>query len=342
MQIKKRNWTIFERNDICIDMYKGKKIIQPPFLQAGDKVALVSPAYWVPQEALQQAAETIKGWGLQPVIGPHTNNLNVNAYAGTADERAADLRWALEDDTIKAVFCSRGGYGSIHLLNRIPVECYQQHPKWLIGHGDITMLLYAIAYAGVMCIHGPMAFQIAASQEPATTIIRNILFGTLPQYRIPSSPYNRCGHAEGILVGGNLSCYSAVAGTKIHLATKHDIILFIEEMEESLHDIDRLFYMLRLQYDFECVKGIIFGSFTSIKYDLQYGSVEQMLISHLHDYDIPVCCGFPVGSDSCIPLIEGAPCSLDVMSDHVELTFNIKGGVKPYEADMSIPRLIKD
>ena len=130
-------------------MYQGRKIVQPPYLNEGDKVALVSPAYWVPQEALQQAADTIKSWGLQPVIGPHTNNLNVNAYAGTADERAADLLWALEDDTIKAVVCSRGGYGSIHLLNRIPQEYYHQHPKWLIGHGDITILLYAVSCAGV-------------------------------------------------------------------------------------------------------------------------------------------------------------------------------------------------
>lgn len=323
-------------------MYQGKKIIQPPYLKAGDKVALVSPAYWVPQEAIHQAAETIKSWGLQPVVGPHTNSLNVDAYAGTADERAADLLWALEDDSIKAIVCSRGGYGSIHLLNRVPIESYQQHPKWLIGHGDITMLLYAIAYAGVMCIHGPMAYQIASSQEPATSITRDILFGKLPQYRIPSHPYNRSGHAEGILVGGNLSSYSAVAGTKIHLASKHDIILFIEEVEESLHDIDRLFYMLRLQYDFERVKGIIFGTFSSIKYDLQYGCVEQMLIAHLHDYDIPVCCGFPVGSNSCIPLIEGAPCSLDVASDHATLTFNINGCVEPYDVNDANSKLIKE
>ncbi len=323
-------------------MYQGKKIIQPPYLKAGDKVALVSPAYWVPQEAIQQAAETIKSWGLQPVVGPHTNSLNVNAYAGTADERAADLLWALEDDSIKAIICSRGGYGSIHLLNRIPVETYQQHSKWLIGHGDITMLLYAIAYAGIMCVHGPMAYQIASSQEPATSITRNILFGTLPQYKIPGHPYNRSGHAEGILVGGNLSSYSTVAGTKIHLASKHDIILFIEEVEESLHDIDRLFYMLRLQYDFDRVKGIIFGTFSSIRYDLQYGSVEQMLIAHLHDYDIPVCCGFPVGSNSCIPLIEGAPCSLDVTTDHAMLTFNIKGDVEPYDVNIDNSKLMKE
>jgi muramoyltetrapeptide carboxypeptidase len=323
-------------------MYQGKKMIQPSYLKEGDKVALVSPAYWVPQEALQQAADTIRSWGLQPIIGPHTNNLNVNAYAGTADERAADLIWALEDDTIKAVVCSRGGYGSIHLLNRIPAEKFQQHPKWIIGHGDIAILLYAIAGANVMSIHGPMAFQIASSQEPATSITRNILFGTLPQYRIPANPYNRIGHAEGILIGGNLSSISAIAGSRFHLLSKQNVILFIEEVEESLHSIDRLFYSLSLKLNFENVKGIIFGTFNSVRYDLQYGSVEQMLIAHLHNYEIPVCCGFPVGSNSCFPLIEGALCSLDVRGDSATLTYNIKGSVEPYEVDIDTPQLLKE
>jgi len=323
-------------------MYQGKKMIQPSYLKEGDKVALVSPAYWVPQEALQQAADTIRSWGLQPIIGPHTNNLNVNAYAGTADERAADLIWALDDDTIKAVVCSRGGYGSIHLLNRIPAEKFQQHPKWIIGHGDIAILLYAIAGANVMSIHGPMAFQIASSQEPATSITRNILFGTLPQYRIPANPYNRIGHAEGILIGGNLSSISAIAGSRFHLLSKQNVILFIEEVEESLHSIDRLFYSLSLKLNFENVKGIIFGTFNSVRYDLQYGSVEQMLIAHLHNYDIPVCCGFPVGSNSCFPLIEGALCSLDVRGDSATLTYNIKGSVEPYEVDIDTPQLLKE
>lgn len=323
-------------------MYQGKKIVQPSYLKEGDKVALVSPAYWVPQEALEQAAEAIKKWGLQPVIGPHTNSLNVNAYAGTADERAADLLWALEDDAIRAVICSRGGYGAIHLLNRIPQECYLQHPKWFIGHGDITTLLYTIVGAGVMCIHGPMAFQIASCQEPASSITRNILFGTLPQYKISGNPYNQVGCAEGILVGGNLSSYSSIVGTRFHLPPKQDIILFIEEVEESLHSIDRLFYMLRLQLDFERVKGIIFGTFSSIKYDLQYGSVEQMLIAHLHEYEIPVCCGFPVGSNSCIPLIEGAPCSLEVSLDKAVLTYHIKGTCQPFDIENEKQQMIKE
>ena len=323
-------------------MYQGKKNIQPPYLKPGDKVAFISPAYWVPQEALLMAAETVKSWGLQPVIGPHTNNLNVNAYAGTDDERAADLLWALEDDSIKAIICSRGGYGSIHLLTRVPQECWTQHPKWLIGHGDITTLLYAVASAGIMSIHGPMAFQMAGHQELATAITRDILFGTIPQYKIPANPYNRIGHAEGILLGGNLSSYSIISGTKFRFPSNKNIILFIEEVEESLHSIDRLFYMLTLQHDFERVKGIIFGSFNSIKYDLQYGSVEQMLIAHLSEYDIPVCCGFPVGSNSCIPILEGAPCSLNVTSQGATLTFNIRGSVEPYDIDLSNQKLIKE
>lgn len=99
--------------------------------------------------------------------------------------------------------------------------------------------------------------------------------------------------------------------------------------------------MLLLQLDFERVKGIIFGTFNSIKYDLQYGSVEQMLIAHLHDYDIPVCCGFPVGSNSCIPLIEGAPCSLDVTIERAALTYNIKGTCQPYDIEKEMQQLIK-
>lgn len=314
-----------------------RNIVQPPYLKEGDKVALVSPAYWVPQEAILQAAETILSWGLQPVLGPHTNNLNVNAYAGTADERAEDLIWALKDDTIKAIVCSRGGYGTLHLLNRIPVEYYQQHPKWIIGHGDISVLLYAVASAGVVCLHGPMAFQIAGSQEPATSLTRQILFGTLPQYKIPTNQYNKLGHAEGILVGGNLCSYCSVAGTKYQLPPDQDIILFLEEVEESLHGIDRLFYMLTLQQNFDRVKGIILGTFNSIKYDLQYGSVEQMLIAHLRNYDIPVCCGFPIGSNSCIPLVVGAPVHSTSPPTTPPLPTRWKGPQCPMRSTPSIP-----
>jgi muramoyltetrapeptide carboxypeptidase len=311
-------------------MTPGKKIVQPSFLQAGDKVALVSPAYWIPKEAIQAAAETLRNWGLEPVIGPHTNKMNVNAYAGTADERAADLLWALNDDSIKGIICSRGGYGSIHLLRRIAEENYSRHPKWLMGHGDITFLLHRMVSAGVMCIHGPMAFQIDDHQNLSTNIARDILMGTIPQYEVPCHPQNRCGHAEGILIGGNLSSISAIAGTPYFIPPTKDVILFFEDEEESLHNIDRLFYQLRLLSNFPQVKGIIFGMFSTIKFDMEFNSVEEMLVAHLADCDIPICCGFPVGSNSNIPLIEGAPCALDVTPEKTILTFQNEGERKRY------------
>lgn len=322
-------------------MIQRKKIVRPAFLKEGDKVALVSPAYWIPQESIQEAAETVKSWGLHPVIGPHTNSLNVNVYAGTADERVSDILWALKDDSIKAIICTRGGYGSIHLLNRIHTETYQQYPKWLIGHGDITTLLNAVVSAGVMSIHGPMAFQMAYGEQLDSRITHDILLGTIPQYKIPGNDHNRCGHAEGVLVGGNLSSYSSIAGTRFFLPPDQDIILFIEEVEESLHDIDRLFYMLQLQNGFERVKGVVFGSFCSIKFDLQFGSVEQMLVAHLRNLDIPVCCGFPVGSNSCLPLIMGAHCSLDVSVEEVTLTFNVEGNMHTYYIEKQSQQMIK-
>ena len=318
-----------------------ENMILPPFLKPGDKVALISPAYWVAQEAIMEAAVVVESWGLQPVIGEHTNCLNVDVYAGTANERESVLIWALEDDSIKAIICTRGGYGSIHLLNRVSQDMYRKHPKWLIGHGDVTTLLYAVAGAGVMSLHGPMAYQISAKQEPASSVLRNILFGKVPQYGLVSSSHNQCGRAEGILIGGNLSSYSTIAGSRFNLPPGKDIILFLEEVEEALHDIDRLFYMLRLQLDFERVKGIIFGSFSSIKFDLQYGSVEQMLIAHLNDLDIPIACGFPFGSNTCMPMIEGAPCVLDVTANRTLLTFNIEGEAEFVELENATPYLMR-
>lgn len=323
-------------------MYQGKRIIQPPFLKKGDKVALIAPAYWVAEEAILMAADVLRGWELEPVIGVHSNNLNVDAYAGTADERATDLMNAFEDDSIKAIICSRGGYGSIHLMNRIPLEVYQQHPKWLLGHGDVSILLNAMVAAGVMCVHGPMGFQIAAAQEPTSTVVRDLLFGTVPQYKVAAHACNRCGHAEGVLVGGNLSSYASVTKTTYHLSPDQDIILFIEDLEESLHSIDRLFYSLLLQPDFKRVKGVILGTFTSIRYDLQFSSVEQMLIEHLKELDIPVCCGFPVGSDICLPLIEGAPCTLDVTEKETLLTFQMEGASKVCEIQAEQVHLMRE
>ncbi len=300
------------------------KIIQPAFLKQGDKVALISPAYWLPKEAIEEAAKQIRKWGLTPIIGPHTNEQESQAYAGDADRRAEDLKWALEDDDIKAVICCRGGYGSLHLLNRIAPACYLENPKWLVGYGDITALLCAQVKAGVMAIHGPMGLQLAARQSFDVRMLRDLLFGTIPQYDVKGHPNNIAGKAQGILLGGNLSTFTSVSCTGF-TPTDRDIILFIEESEESLHHIDRLFYMLNLYDKRKQIKGVILGEFNSLKHDLANDSVENMLVQHLHGLDIPVCCGFPVGTNHCPPLIVGAEVTLDVNEQTASLTFHMEG-----------------
>jgi muramoyltetrapeptide carboxypeptidase len=133
-----------------------------------------------------------------------------------------------------------------------------------------------------------------------------------------------------------------ISGTKFQISPKQDIILFIEEVEESLHNIDRMFYAITLQNSFDRIKGIILGTFSSIKYDLQYGSAEQMLIEHLRSYNIPICCGFPVGSNSCIPLIVGAQCSLDISTEKAVLTFMGKGTMESNQLEQANPQLVKE
>lgn len=322
-------------------MVKGKEIVRPPYLNKGDKVAFISPAYWLAEEAILQATEVVRSWGLQPILGKHTNCQEAGAYEGNADERVSDLHWALKQDDVKAIVCSRGGYGSIHLLDRLSLSLFQEHPKWLIGHGDITMLLSAAVAANTMSIHGPMALQLCEDYGDTPILLRDMLFGTLPQYNLPGHELNVPGHAEGILMGGNLSSFSSLAGTKYGLSEENDIILFIEEMEEPLHRIDRMFYMLSVKGVMKRVKGVVLGEFTSIRYDLNFNSVEEMLTHHLEKYNIPVCCGFPVGSNDCLPLIVGAPVTLDVREDGATLAFNMEGRQLPFHINKGTQSLFR-
>ena len=317
-----------------------KKIVQPPFLKKGDKVALISPAYWMGEKIMERAAAVLSSWGLEPVIGKHTNDHHSNAYAGDANQRAKDLLWALEDEDIKAIVCSRGGYGCLHLLNRVPLQRYAKNPKWLIGHGDITVLLCAQVAGGAMAINGPMALELAEEEENTDTrLLRDLLFGCVPQYVMPNSPSNHTGHAEGILIGGNLTSYASMANTRFNISGQ-DCILLLEENEESLHDIDRLFYMLNLEDQLKHVKGIILGDFSSIKQDLVVGSVEQMLTAHLKEHNVPVCCEFPTGSHGSLPLVMGAKVTLDVTEQQSVITFQTKGETKPYQINLE-PKLFK-
>ncbi len=298
---------------------------RPPYLKAGDKVALISPAYFTPMENVYNTAEVLRSWGFVPVIGPNVGKTFLGKYAGTVEERLSDLRWALNNPEVKAIICNRGGYGTIHLIDLLTLQELAAHPKWIVGYSDITTLHGLWQNARVMSIHGTMSSSLTnGGTDPSSTSLRDLLKGKLPRYDLPAHPENITGRAQGILVGGNLCTLSPNIGTQADATTHQDIILFIEEVGESMHNIDRQFNMLILNGVLDHCKGVVLGEFTSCKNEFTYDSVEQMLRQYLAQYHIPVLCGFPGGhGDVNMPLVMGAPVTLDVREDGATLEFNI-------------------
>ncbi|MCR4852243.1 MAG: LD-carboxypeptidase [Prevotella sp.] len=314
-----------------IDQTKQKVVelncVQPAYLQKGDKVALVSPSYFTPMENVEKTAELLRSWGLEPVIGPNVGKVYSRQYAGTDEERLSDLRWALSNPDVKAILCNRGGYGSIHLINQLSSEELSASPKWLIGFSDITTFHGMLTRAGVMSIHGTMSSILAKGGDDATsTLLRDLLYGKVPSYNLPPHPQNIAGHAQGILVGGNLCTFVPNLRTHADATMGKDLILFIEEVGESMHNIDRQFNVLALNGVLDRCRGVILGEFTSCRKVFDEENVEAMLRKYLEKYNIPVLCGFPGGhGDINFPLVMGAPVTIDVQKDGSTISFDIKG-----------------
>ena len=302
--------------------------VAPPFLSPGDKIALLSPSYNAPADKIDSAAAVIRSWGYEPVIGSYVDEVYLGKYAGTPEERLSDFYQALDDPSIKAIICNRGGYGTIRFVDRLDPAQIRNHPKWLVGFSDITTLHEIETRAGVMSVHGTMGTFLAKSKgkDRSSVLMRDILSGTIPQYVIPSHPCDIPGSAEGVLVGGNICTFTPILGTNADATLGKDIILFIEEVEEDMSHIDRLINTLILNGVFDRCKGVVLGEFTDCEANLDFGSVEEMICSYLKDYNIPVCCGFPAGhGDVNLPLVMGAPVSLNVGAEGSTLAFHMPG-----------------
>jgi len=300
---------------------------KPAYLQTGDKVALISPSYYTPMENVEKTADVLRSWGLEPVIGPNVGKVVDGRYAGTVAERVSDIRWALSDPSIKAIICNRGGYGTIQLIDQLPLAELKASPKWLVGFSDITTLHGLLSRAGVMSIHGTMSSFLAKGGTDATsTLLRDLLLGKVPRYELPAHKQNITGTATGTLVGGNICTFAPNLGTQADATLGNDIILFIEEVEESMHNIDRQMRILQMNGVLNRCKGIILGEFTDCGTEFTYENVEAMLHELLKDYNIPVLCGFPGGhGDVNLPLVMGANVTIDVRADGTTLQFNIDG-----------------
>lgn len=316
-----------ENKSCAVDKFKCEA---PRFLKAGDKVALLSPAYFTSMDNVEKTVEVLRAWGLVPVVAPNVGKEYLGRYAGTVEERLSDLEWALNDPEIKAIICNRGGYGALPLVNPKLMDEIKANPKWIVGFSEITSLHGAWQNAGVMSIHGTMSsFLAKGGTDLSSTLMRDMLMGTIPSYVLPAHSQNIQGQAQGVLIGGNITTFAAAVGSLAD-ATKNDgFILFIEEVGETMRNIDRQFNLLMNNGLLERCKGIILGEFTECGDEFILESVEAMLRQYLVRHNIPMVCGFPGGHDDVnLPLIMGADVKLDVRADGATIDFSLKGKQK--------------
>ena len=302
------------------------EMTRPAYLKPGDKVAIITPAYNTDYSNITKAAEVIRSWGYEPVLSPNINASFAKAYAGTVEQRLSDLRWALENPDIKAIICQRGGYGAIHFIGKLAPGEFARNPKWLIGYSDITTLLGFATRGGVLSIHGPMGNTLAeeGGLDTSCVMLRKLLSGEVPSYSVPAHPCNISGKARGRLVGGNICTFAPLVGTEADFTAEGDLILFIEEVGESFHNLDRQLNILINSGILNRVKGVVLGDFSDCKADLKYASAEALLTTYFKGLGIPVCCGFPAGHGGTNwPLLIGADATLTVNREGSTLTFNL-------------------
>lgn len=306
-------------------LFSNAKLVMPKPIQTGDSIAIISPASCIDPSKVDSAVNVLRSWGLVPVVGKYALTAN-GSYAGTVSQRLSDLRWAFENPNIKAIICTRGGYGSYEVLDLLPKGYFRRYPKWFIGYSDITAIHMAMALDGVMSIHGHMCGHLSESggTDYPSECLRKLLFGELPVHGCSYVKGNHLGEASGILLGGNFALVNDLNRTRIDPISKgKNIILYLEDVGETIPRVKRMMYHLKMSGLLDRVKGLIFGEFTDYKPNSDYSSMEDMLIEVVKEYDIPVAFHFPLGHvDDNLPLVNGANVTLTVRESGTTLKFN--------------------
>jgi muramoyltetrapeptide carboxypeptidase len=276
----------------------------PPFLNIGDKIGITSPAGYISLEAIQPSVQLIQSWGYQVEVG-HTIGTRDFTFGGTDEERLTDLQQMLDNTELKAIFCARGGYGLIRILDQLNFDKFLRHPKWLVGFSDITAIhchlnqVYNVASLhSKMCNSFPDDWSKAEPIQISTILsIRQALAGENFSYSVIPSVFNKVGKAEGILIGGNLTMVETLLGTVSDLDTKGKI-LFLEDTGEYLYSIDRMFWHLKRMGKLSNLAGLVIGGFKVTPDDpgSEFGmSVYEIILQKVEEYQYPVCFDFPVG-----------------------------------------------
>ena len=295
----------------------------PPPIKPGDKIRIVSPAGKVAEKYVLPAVEWLTQQGYKVELGKHVFAGHFQ-FAGTDAERLEDLQAALDDPETAAIICSRGGYGTVRIIDKLDCRNFKKHPKWLVGFSDITILHICINNLGVATIHGAMPrYFFNDNNLPTENLetLMQLLTGQPVQYKIKSQDFNRKGKTKGELVGGNLSIISSLHGTKYELDTRGKI-LFLEDIDEFLYHTDRMIHQLKLSGKLDQLVGLVIGDFTDMKdNESPFGkTVHEIIAEAVAEFDYPICFGFPAGHDKKnLALAFGMKWELEVSEQEVML-----------------------
>ena len=303
-------------------------MLRPKSLKRGHRIGVVSPSYWLEKKSLGNAVTVFQKKDYEVQLGDSVY-LKDGPFAGTPQQRANDINQMFSDPNIDAIFCARGGYGANRVLPLLDYDLIQSKPKIFMGYSDVTAFLTSITQkTGLVTFHGPMLSTFKNKLVPYNldTLV-NVLSGKedirIVEPNELKSTILKSGKAIGPLWGGNMCLLGNQLGTKNQLNTD-GVILFIEDVDESLYAFDRMLFHMKAAGMFENIRGLIVGELTEMKDQaIPFGkTTDEIILDVCGDLNIPIVTNFPCGHgnyQATLPI--SLPVELRADKNFVELFF---------------------
>ncbi len=293
---------------------------EPSLLKKGDTVSIISTARKVIKKDIQKSIDILTSWGLKVVLAKNIYK-SYHQFSGDDIIRKDSLQELLDSKEIKAIFCARGGYGTIRIIDKLDFNTFTKYPKWIVGFSDITILHSSLNILKYCSIHSFMPINYDSVSKKNLKSLYTILFKGKNYIQCLSNSLNKTGLVKSELVGGNLSILYSLLGSKSDICTNNKILL-IEDLDEYLYHLDRMIISLKRAGKFDNLNALIVGSMTKIHDNkVKFGmNAKEIIKYHTEEFNFPMCFDFPVGHQkNNKPLVLGKKSQLDVTSKIVSL-----------------------
>ena len=302
-------------------------LIRPEYLKAGDTIAIAAPSGVLNdhENYINKAKKLLESWELNVIIGKNVFN-NYGHFSGTDKERTKDFQRALDDKTISAIWCARGGYGAMRIIDDLDYTEYLKTPKWIIGYSDITAIHNDLHILGSESIHSIMCKSLEdknINNDRSIQALKDVLFGNKLSYNFNNKPENKLGKTSGQIVGGNLTLLHGLIGSKSSINTDGKI-LFIEDLGEYHYHIDRMLISLKRAGYFDNCNGLVVGDFSDLRENTTpFGkNIKEIILDAVKEFNFPVLFDFPAGHEELnMPIILGRDIIMDINNSQSTIEF---------------------